>query len=277
MANSDFENKKLLELAAKFDALQSRLDVVSQNASLAAKLMGYAGLRLAVWVILMIFLLIAWALLLTPIGSYLGANDFTLEWISLAANSIDPACQGSACLDASPQYRNAARNAASSLQAANRNLMTVLLPVFLGIVIWLVTVVAERRLKTYDETIDRIRSGNDEARENLRLQLNDSLRNQRSDAEAFRQDLNNKVNELREYVEQNRNLVRETPDNLKRELNTEIQMLIETAMSGAKVEIENQSLNSKLEIVSIRDELNEQFKDVLHLVPLGEDMVALNS
>ncbi|MGX0904689.1 putative Holliday junction resolvase-like endonuclease [Roseovarius sp. MBR-79] len=40
---------------------------------------------------------------------------------------------------------------------STRNMITVMGPIFIGLAIWMVTVVAERRLKTYDEALENMR------------------------------------------------------------------------------------------------------------------------
>ena len=84
-----------------------------------------------------ILLLLLFALYFTPVGEWAG---FQARWLQ----SVDP-IRGS----------NTPENAA--VLAATRNLITVLGPIFIGLAVWMVTVVAERRLKHYDETQEKLR------------------------------------------------------------------------------------------------------------------------
>ena len=56
-----------------------------------------------------------------------------------------------------PQASSGSGATGSGVHEATRNLIAILGPILIGITIWVVTVVAERRLKAYDETIDKFR------------------------------------------------------------------------------------------------------------------------
>lgn len=87
--------------------------------------------------------------------------------------------------------------------AATRNMITVIAPIVLGIVVWLITITAERRLKTYDETMQRfrgeIREGMTEARETTLATVQGSIKEQVREAiEAEKSRMDKAIAEYRE-------------------------------------------------------------------------------
>lgn len=96
------------------------------------------------------------ALLLTPIGDLLGIR---LGWFSAPPGSsvaAGAAIQPKAVLE------------------SMRDLLTVIVPLFLGIAIWLVTIVAERRLKEYDMTLDKFRDSSGKAYDDFRKEIREA-------------------------------------------------------------------------------------------------------
>ncbi len=98
-----------------------------------------------------IMLLALFALYFTPVGEWAG---FQARWLE----GVEPVPDGG-----TPE------NAA--VLAATRNMITVLGPIFIGLAVWMVTVVAERRLKVYDETLEKLRGYLEERTAALRREL----------------------------------------------------------------------------------------------------------
>lgn len=121
--------------------------------------------------------------------------------------------------------------------SATRNFITVLGPIFLGIIIWLVTVTAERRLKQYDEAIDKFRSSMDQKLENIRgsidtrlngfqqLITEESLKN-REEVEQRVQD--SIASTLREEIEKQKEEFSKNVDDYRQELNASTQKVEKT-------------------------------------------------
>ena len=108
-----------------------------------------------------IMLLALFALYFTPVGEWAG---FQARWLE----GVEPVPDGS-----TPE------NAA--VLAATRNLITVLGPIFIGLAVWMVTVVAERRLKHYDETQEKLRIYLEERADALRRELEKGRKDMREE------------------------------------------------------------------------------------------------
>ncbi len=204
----------------------------------------YKAMRLGGRLIIFFFIVSVWALLFTPAGSYFGVTDLWDSVIELAAASMNPACpalpNGEACMPGMPEYDayiEAAERARGSLQVANRNLITVLMPLFLGLAVWLITIVAEKRLKNYDE----------------------------------------KLEQMGEAIADNRVEVAEAPDKIRKNLQAEIDLIIKGSLTKATDEISNQSEGRQNEINKIKDDLEARFKDVLPYLPENDNGPALYS
>lgn len=162
--------------------IESKLNELSTKHNRMYAKIPYNELRKRVFTVFGVTLVLVWLLLNSPLGSYLGINGLWEYLIEHAAIAMNPACQappgGEPCTPGSPAYMayvEAAERARNSLLAANRNLITVVLPLLIGVVIWLITVVAERRLKTYDETIENIRNELRDALETIKKQLDHEI------------------------------------------------------------------------------------------------------
>lgn len=94
------------------------------------------------------------ALLLTPIGDTLGIR---LGWFTLP-----------------PEAYKATTVQPKAILESMRDMLTVIVPLFLGIAIWLVTIVAERRLKTYDDTLSIFRDNNSKSFDDFRKEIRES-------------------------------------------------------------------------------------------------------
>lgn len=102
----------------------------------------------------------------TPVGDLFNAPRFPLPDHSGQSTTDALPANGAVCASAPtckddlPPCALAPRcdtGASSGVEAATRNMLTILGPIMIGIAIWIITVVAERRLKAYDETIEGIR------------------------------------------------------------------------------------------------------------------------
>ena len=248
------QNQSTTDIDHRVAGIEKMLEKLSgQHDSLFAQI-PYDIMRKRVFRRYVIVILMIWLMLFTPVGSFFGITGLWGHLIEHAAIAMNPACQpppgGEPCTPGSPAYNayvEAAERARGSLIAANRNLITVLLPLLIGIVIWVITTVAERKLKTYDETI-----------ENVRRQISEQLKESRDDIEKIRGE------------------VRDAPDQIKQKLDEEIKRLIQKSLDEATIAINKASDQRQNTIEEIRNELEERFKD-LRPLPHGTDDVSLNS
>lgn len=129
---------RLTALSAAHDKLLTRLAALEEaEANRAKGLRRHYGLFRVLGNLLVVLIPITVLLILfTPFGDWLGVRD---DWFVIATDKAQAPLS---------VQRDAIRE-------STRNMLTVIVPMFLGITVWLVTVVAERRLKTYDETLDK--------------------------------------------------------------------------------------------------------------------------
>ncbi len=84
---------------------------------------------------------------------------------------------------------------ARGVHEATRNLIAILGPILIGITIWVITVVAERRLKAYDQTIEDFRTAITEAATEMRREF-DGLRDKTDRMRERTEDRGGKLFEL---------------------------------------------------------------------------------
>lgn len=173
------EQLKALE---SLEAVNKRLKVLeegNQNAELWGK---YAEVRFRVANVVLLAAATLFLLVFTPIGDLVG---FKAGWVA-------PESAG----DGAQQVNT------DAIVAATRNMITVIAPIVLGIVIWMITITAERRLKTYDETMQNfrgeIRDGMAEARDTTLVTVQGSIKEQVRDAiETEKQRMDALIDEYR--------------------------------------------------------------------------------
>lgn len=138
----------------------------------------------------------------------------------------------------------------SAIEAATRNFITVMGPIITGLALWLVTVVAERRLKAYDEAIekltDRFEKKFDEfkketatnAKEQKTL-TDETLKSAKAESEAnlrsFREEIEKSFEKSVATIEAN--LKRETGTLVGQEIDTQKSRL-DLAIDGYKAELQ---------------------------------------
>lgn len=115
----------------------------------------YFAMRLTSHMLVTLIPITILALLLTPVGDILGIR---LDWFG------PPSPSGSGDAELQP----------GKVAQSMRDMLTVIVPLFLGVAIWLVTVVAERRLKEYDATLDRFRDSNTKAFDDFRKEIREA-------------------------------------------------------------------------------------------------------
>ncbi len=238
------ENSQTGIIKVQVEELQNRIEALSraQDSLRARPLYGEARR----WIVFssVVLILVFWAVLITPFGSFIGVTD-SWDWlIHLAAISMNPDCfslpNDDPCMPGTAAYNayiEAAGRARDSLQIANRNLITVLMPLFLGVAGWIVTVVSEKRLKNYDE----------------------------------------KLEQMGEAIADNRVEIAEAPDKIRKNLQAEIDLIIKGSLTKATDAISKQSEGRQTEIKKIKDDLEGRFKDVLPYLPEKDNGPALYS
>lgn len=168
--------------------IQRRLAELEESQERATSIKRYAAVR--VWVAYAILLAAAtfFLIVFTPLGDWVGLKT---GWVlpSAATNGV-----------AAQQVNS------DAVVAATRNMITVIAPIVLGVVIWLIAITAERRLKAYDETMQNfrgeIRSGMIEARETTLATVQGSIGEQvRNAVEAEKARLDEQIEEYRTKLE----------------------------------------------------------------------------
>lgn len=182
--------------------IKSRLVALEESNQSLQVLAKYSRVRVFVAYAILAATAIMFLLVFTALGDWVG---FKTGW--LISNAGGP--------NAPAQQANT-----ESVLSATRNMITVIGPILLGTVVWLITITAERRLKAYDDAMQNfrgeIRDGIGEARETTLATVQGSIKEQVREAietekdrmddaiDAYRTDLQvetNRVEEIRDSIE----------------------------------------------------------------------------
>jgi len=126
----------------------------------------------------------------------------------------------------------------SAIEAATRNVIAVMGPLFTGLVLWLVTIVAERRLKAYDEAIEKLTEKLEKKFDDFKSATEDDIKDFKKlvseSSDRLKKDNTDSFTTFREGVEKD-------SEKLKAETNatfTAFRNDVEKFMEKAKAEIE---------------------------------------
>ncbi|MFV1564828.1 MULTISPECIES: hypothetical protein [Phaeobacter] len=162
-------NKKLAgQVADQGQNLEQRIDLLQKKFDHLAPLGPRSRMQgVALFVIPLLFSLI-FLLILTPLGDMLGLSVYILQPNSALTGSTSPD---------------------PAVLAATRNMITVLGPIFIGLTIWLVSIVAERRLKSYDEALEKQRKYIEDRTDKNREYLESQTKGLRAETDELRSNL----------------------------------------------------------------------------------------
>lgn len=203
MSLSEVELKKLIE-----EELEKQRKEVEHSRRRAVTT--YDALRTVIFTVQTGFILALWALLLTPFGQYVG---FQNDWFYVASQSI--AQQKATTGDPTVVVGNP-----DEIIAATRNLISVLGPILIALFVWVVAFMAERRLKNYDETIERIRS--EQRAEQLRML---------AEQEKTRESIQREVKEISKAKEEIPVSIRNAEETIERRLRESLKVDIRNAIT----------------------------------------------
>lgn len=141
--------------------------------------------------------------------------------------------------------------------AATRNMMTVLVPLISGVVLWTITVVAERRLKAYDEAIERLTDRLDKKIDDFRKTIEDNAKEQRKSIterlEKFEAESDKKLANFRTEIE---NRTDKATADIERKLTQKVSALVASAIdsqiSRMDQEIEKHKANLEQSVSTVK-------------------------
>jgi len=153
-------------------------------------------------------------------------------------------------------------------------MITVLSPIFIGLVIWLVTVVAERRLKVYDQTMNEFRDSTETKANRLRSELKEDVQQWRVEnattlqqyedrQRTFREDTRSQADglrgELTDGIEQARKTITET---IEGRIQGQVRDAVETQrlrMDSVVGEYQEELKNATSAVEDIRRQIEDRF------------------
>ncbi len=198
-------------------------------------------------VILVALVIALFALIFTKLGEVFGLHANWLRGAEI------PGSESSGELEAN----------ASAVLAATRNMISILGPIFIGLAVWMVTVVAEKRLKAYDEALEK-----------QRAYIED-----RSDKN--REFLDKRIQELRKETKDE---IKEGLDRVKAAIEAGIAETVTNATTASKVDFrdtisekEDELIGIKRRVEDVEASLNIRFGHIANYSKVEEEFGEISS